>query len=94
MEVKETKELHIGEYNSIMEIFRYNPVTYCLKCGAKKYSSYCKCNRLPIKIGNARVIDIEFVKFKKNLTREDMNILNLEGLPKICIESLDLMYVL
>jgi hypothetical protein len=71
MEVKKTKELHIGEYNSIMEIFRYNPVTYCLKCKAKKYSSYCKCNRLPRKIGNARVIDIEFVKFKKNLTREE-----------------------
>ena len=33
---KETKELHIGEYNSIMEIFKYSPVTYCKQCGAKK----------------------------------------------------------
>ena len=59
-EVKKTKELHTGEYNSIMEIFRYNPVTYCYECGAKKYSSYCKCNRLPIKIGKAKLIDINF----------------------------------
>jgi hypothetical protein len=71
MEVKETKELHTGEYNSIMKIFRYNPVTYCFECGAKKYSSYCKCNKLPIKIGNARVVDIEVVKFVKKLTREE-----------------------
>ena len=71
MEVKKTKELHTGEYNSIMEIFRYNPVTYCFECGAKKYSSYCKCNRLPVKIGNAKLIDIDFFKFKKNLTREE-----------------------
>ena len=71
MEVIEARELHIGEYNSIMEIFRYNPVTYCYECGAKKYSNYCKCNKLPIRIGNARLIDIDFFKFKKNLTREE-----------------------
>ena len=54
-----------------MEIFRYSPVTYCLQCGAKKYSSFCKCNNLPVKIGNARPVDIEFFKFKKRLMREE-----------------------
>jgi hypothetical protein len=70
-EANETKELHIGEYNSIMEIFRYSPVTYCLQCSAKKYSSSCKCDKLPVKIGNARPVDIEFLKFKKRLMREE-----------------------
>jgi len=70
-EANEIKELHIGEYNSIMEIFRYSPVTYCLQCGAKKYGGFCKCDKLPVKIGNARPVDIEFLKFKKRLMREE-----------------------
>ena len=54
-----------------MEIFRYSPVTYCLQCSAKKYGGFCKCDKLPVKIGNARPVDIEFLKFKKRLMREE-----------------------
>jgi hypothetical protein len=54
-----------------MEIFRYSPVTYCLQCGSKKYSRYCKCSNLPVKIGKARPVDIEFFKLKKKLMREE-----------------------
>ena len=70
-EAKKTKELHIGEYNSIMDIFRYSPVTYCKQCGAKKYGGFCKCDKLPVKIGNAKLIDSEFLKFKRKLMREE-----------------------
>tara|TARA_R110000751_G_scaffold265327_1_gene364413 strand:- start:4375 stop:4599 length:225 start_codon:yes stop_codon:yes gene_type:complete len=69
--VKETKELHTGEYNSIMEIFKYSPVTYCSTCGGKKYSSLCKCKRLPITIGKA--VSVKFFKKpvrKNNGSRE------------------------
>ena len=67
MEVKRTKELHTGGYNSIMKIFKYNPVHYCIECGAKRYSRYCKCNRLPVKIGNSSIIK----KYKSPMIRKE-----------------------
>lgn len=69
---KETKELHTGEYNSIMEIFKYSPVTYCKQCGAKKYGGFCKCDRLPVTIGKA--VSVKFFKKpvrKNNGSREE-----------------------
>jgi hypothetical protein len=66
-EVKRTKGLRTGGYNSIMKIFKYNTVTYCVECGAKRYSRYCKCNRLPVKISNSPVIK----KYKSPIIRKE-----------------------
>ena len=33
-----------------VEIIKGGPVTYCQKCNRKKYSSHCKCNKIPPKI--------------------------------------------
>tara|TARA_R110000823_G_scaffold113441_1_gene235477 strand:+ start:1256 stop:1480 length:225 start_codon:yes stop_codon:yes gene_type:complete len=60
------KELHTGEYNSIMEIFKYSPVTYCKQCGGKKYSSLCKCKKLPVTIGKALSVKIFKKPVRKN----------------------------
>lgn len=66
-EVKRIKGLRIGGCKSIMKIFKYNPVTYCNNCGAKRYSQYCKCDRLPVKISNSPIIK----KYKSPITRKE-----------------------
>lgn len=69
--VKETRELHIGEYNCIMEIFRYSPVEYCSICNKKRWSSYCKCGMIPLKIGCESIVRKFKVRKKKNGSREE-----------------------
>jgi len=67
MEVKRIKGLRTGGYNSIMKIFKYNTVTYCVECGAKRYSKYCKCNRLPVRMGKSTTIK----KYKSPMIRKE-----------------------
>lgn len=66
-EVKRIKGLRTGECKSIMKIFKYNPVTYCVDCGAKRYTKYCKCDRLPVKMGKS----ITIKKYKSPIKRKE-----------------------
>ena len=58
-----------------MEIFRYNPdinkVQYCLICRKKRWSSDCKCDKIPLKITNNYIVkEKKYVRAKHDKTRD------------------------